>query len=297
MAAEVKVRLGVSLGAQTGAAGFGDAVGGLEAAGVDSLWLPEAVYSPAVDPMIGMAHALARTSRLKVGTGISVLPGRNPVLVAKQLATLAGLAPKRVLPVFGLRPARDAERDLFGVPPGRRAAVFDESLSLIRLLLTEDEVTFEGEFFAVDRVSLGDRPAQPLDLWLGGSAPGALRRIGRLADGWLGSFLTPDEAGRAVGTIREAAAEAGREIEPDHYGLSLAVAPEGIPGDLAAFALRRSPGTDPAELVAGSWDGARRLLERYIEAGLSKFVLRPATPIPLDEFLTDFLPLARALQN
>jgi probable F420-dependent oxidoreductase len=297
MAAELKVRLGVSLGAQTGAAGLSDAVDRLEAAGVDSLWLPEAVYSPAVDPLIGMAHALARTTKLKVGTGVSVLPGRNPVLVAKQLATLAGLAPKRVLPVFGLQPARDAERDLFPVSPGRRAAVFDESLSLIRLLLTEDEVSFEGEFFTVDRVSLPDRPVKPLDLWLGGRAPGALRRIGRLADGWLGSFLTPDEAAQAVGTIREAAAEAGREIEPDHYGLSLAVAPGGIPDDLAAFARQRSPDTDPAELVAGSWDGARRLLERYIEAGLTKFVLRPSSPMPLDEFLTGFLPLASALHN
>jgi probable F420-dependent oxidoreductase len=280
-----------------GAAGFGEAVDTLEAAGVDSLWLPELVYSPAVDPMIGMAHALARTRRLKVGTGISVLPGRNPVLVAKQLTTLAGLAPKRVLPVFGLRSASAAERDLFPVPHGRRGDVFDESLRLIRLLLSEDEVTFQGEFFAVDGVRLGDRPAKPLDLWLGGGAPGALRRIGRLADGWLGSFLTPEQAGRAVETIREAAAEAGREIEADHYGLSLAVAPDGVPDELAAFARRRAPDTDPADLVAGSWADARRLLEGFLEGGLTKFVLRPAGAIPQEEFLGHFLELADALQN
>jgi len=80
-----------------------------------------------VAPSTGMTYALARTARLKVGMGVSVLPGRHPVLVAKQLATLAGLAPGRVLPVFGLRPARSAERDLFPVPPGQRGAVFDES--------------------------------------------------------------------------------------------------------------------------------------------------------------------------
>jgi probable F420-dependent oxidoreductase len=294
---ELKVRLGISLGNGTGAAGFGETVDRLEAAGVDSLWLSELVYSTAVDPLIGMAHALARTSKLKVGTGVSVLPGRNPVLVAKQLVTLAGLSPKRVLPVFGLQPARRAERDLFPVPKGRRADVFDESLHLIRRLLSEDVVTFEGEFFQVDGVGLGERPTKPLDLWLGGSAPAGLRRVGRLADGWLGSFLTPEQAGEAVGTIREAAAEAGREIEADHYGLSLAVAPGGIPDDLAVAARQRAPGTDVSELVAGSWADARRLVERYIGAGLTKFVLRPAGRAPFDEFLEAFLAEAKVLQN
>ena len=148
----MKVRIGVSLGAAGVPAQFSAAVDALEAAGVDSLWLPEMVYGSLVDPFIGMAHALARTSRLKVGTGVAVLPGRHPVLVAKQLATLAGLAPRRVLPVFGLKPARPAELAAFPVPPGRRAAVFDESLTLLRLLLSQDDVTFGGEFFSVDAI-------------------------------------------------------------------------------------------------------------------------------------------------
>ncbi len=127
----MKVRIGVSLGAAGAPAQFGAAVDALEAAGVDSLWLPEMVYGSLVDPFIGMAHTLARTSRLKVGTGVAVLPGRHPVLVAKQLATLAGLAPRRVLPVFGLKPARPGELTAFPVPPGRRAAIFDEAKTLL----------------------------------------------------------------------------------------------------------------------------------------------------------------------
>src|SRR6202035_4175036 len=128
---------------------FGAAVDALEAAGVDSLWLPEMVYGSLVDPFIGMAHALARTSKLKVGTGVAVLPGRHPVLVAKQLASLAALAPGRVLPVFGLRPARRPEAAAFPVN-GSRAAVFDESMELLRLLLTQDNVSFAGQFFTVE---------------------------------------------------------------------------------------------------------------------------------------------------
>src|SRR5215813_14135233 len=190
----MKVRIGVSLGPAGVPAQFADAVDLLEQAGVDSLWLPENVYSPLVEPFTGMAFALARTRKLKAGTGVSVLPGRHPVLVAKQLASLAGLAPGRVLPVFGLQPAQPAERPLFPVPPGQRAAVFDEALTLMRLLLTGDEVTFHGAFFTVEGASVGPRPAKPLDIWLGGSAPAGLRRVGRLADGWLGSLLTPEEA-------------------------------------------------------------------------------------------------------
>ena len=273
----MKVRIGVSLGPAGTPETFADAVDRLEQAGVDSLWLPEMVYSSLVEPFTGMAFALSRTSRLKAGSGISVLPGRHPVLVAKQLASLAGLAPGRVLPVFGLRPAQDAERALFAVPEGQRAAVFDESLALLRLLLTEEFVSFEGTFFSVSGASVGMRPAKPLDIWLGGSAPAALRRVGRLADGWLGSLLTPAEAGAAVRVIQQAAGEAEREVEPDHFGLSLPVALDGdIPDALLASIRRRRPEADPATLVAAGWDGARRMIGQYVEAGLSKFVVRPA---------------------
>jgi len=284
----MKVRIGISLGA--GEPGeFAAAVDLLEAARVDSLWLPENVYGAAVEPFTGIAFALARTSRLKAGSGISVLPGRHPVLVAKQLASLAGLAPGRVLPVFGLQPAVPAERELFPVPDGRRAAVFDEALTLLRLLLTSPSVTFSGSFYTVTGASIGPLPDKPLDIWLGGSAPAGLRRVGRLADGWLGSFLTPEEAGAAVRVIQEAAAAAGREVEDDHFGISVPVAFGGVPETLAAAIGRRRPGVAPESLVADGWAGARELLGRYVEAGLSKFVIRQVSgPEPLPAFVDGF---------
>jgi probable F420-dependent oxidoreductase len=294
---EVKIRIGIGIGRATPTAELPSVVDRLEAAGVDSLWLPEVVYSAQVEPFVGMAYALARTTRLKVGTGVSILPGRQPVLVAKQLASLAVLAPKRVLPVFGLEPARPDERALFPVPAGRRGAVFDESLRLLRAALEEPSVDFTGEFFTVSGVRVGPRPDPPLDIWLGGRAPGAFSRIGRLADGWLGSFLTPAEARVARETIEAAAAEAGREIEPDHYGVSLAVAPDGIPPDLAAAARARRPDVDPAELLPGSWPDLHRLLEGHIEAGLTKFVVRPAGDQPFDEFLERFVRELMPLQT
>ena len=249
----MKVRFGIGLGLNTPADQLAPIVDHLETSGVDSLWFSELVYSPAVDPVVGMAYALARTERLKVGTSVAVLPGRHPVLVAKQLASLAAVAPRRVLPVFGLRSAIPAEREVFTVPDGERAAVFDESLRILRAVLVNEPASYSGRYFTVTAAAVAPRPNPPLDIWLGGSAPAAFRRIGTLADGWLGSFLTPDEARAGRGAIERAAAEAGRQIEPDHFGISLAVADGELPAELAAAVRRRRPDVDPGRV------GGRRL--------------------------------------
>lgn len=294
----MKIRIGLSLGPYATPEGLAAAVGPLESAGVDSLWLSEVVYGDLVEPLIGMTYALARTSRLKVGTGVAVLPGRHPVLVAKELTSLAGLAPGRVLPVFGLRPARRPEAAAFPVQ-GNRAAVFDESLQLLRLLLAQDNVSFSGQFFAVEGATAGPRPAKPLDVWLGGSAPEGLRRAGRFGDGWLGSFLTPAEARAAREQIQQAAAAAGREIEPDHFGISLAVGP--LTPDVARAVDSRRPGVDPATLAPATWADARAMIEAYVEAGLSKFVVRPAGPRAgtsgIEEFIGEFTAQMLPLEN
>ena len=291
----MKVRIGISLGPAATPAGLAAAVGVLESARIDSLWLSEVVYGDLVEPFIGMTYALTRTSHLKVGTGVAVLPGRHPVLVAKQLTSLAGLAPGRVLPVFGLKPARPPENAAFAVP-GNRGEVFDESLRLLRMLVTQERVSFDGRYFSVEDASAGPLPAKPLDIWLGGSAPGALRRVGELGDGWLASFLTPQEAGRGRAQIQAAAAAAGREVEADHFGISLVV------GKLTAETIRaierRRPGVDPSTLAPADWAAARRFIEDYVAAGLSKFVIRPAAPLDtdgmarfIDEFVTELMPL------
>jgi probable F420-dependent oxidoreductase len=293
----VKIRFGVGLGADTAPDQLAAIVDHLEANGVDSLWFSELVYSPAVDPVVGMAYALARTTRLKVGTSVAVLPGRHPVLVAKQLASLAAVAPKRVLPVFGLRSAIPAEREVFVVPDGERAAVFDESLRLLRAALVEQSATFTGRYFNVTDAAVAPRPSPPLDIWVGGSAPAAFRRIGALGDGWLGSFLTPAEARAGREAIERAAAGAGRSIEPDHFGISLAVADGELPAELIAAVRARRPDRDPGELIAAGWDQLHGQLDEYIEAGLTKFVVRPVGEAPTERFLDRFVTELVGRQN
>lgn len=303
----MKVRIGISLGAGGTDApqDFAEAVDRLESAGVDSLWLSELVYSPLVEPFIGMAFALARTQRIKVGTGVAVLPGRHPALVAKQLVSLAALAPGRVLPVFGLKPARRRELDAFplpssrnGEPEPRRGDVFDESLELLGRLLREEQVTHEGPTLSVRDASVGPKPSKPLDVWLGGQAPAALRRVGRLADGWLGSFMSPDEAGAAVRMIQEAAAEAGREVDPDHFGMSLPVAFGELPAPLLEVIRERRADIDPADFIPQGWAACQEIIGRYVANGVSKFVVRPATPgVSFEEFLDGFTTAMTPLQT
>ncbi|GLZ47674.1 LLM class F420-dependent oxidoreductase [Actinomycetospora sp. NBRC 106375] len=298
---EMKVRIGIGAGPSRHdpAAATLELVDGCERRGIDSVWFPDRMAAPAVEPLVAMGWAVGRTSALKVGSGVIVLPGRNPAVVAAQLSSLAALAPRRILPVFGLRPATASERTAYPVP-GPRAAVFEEALTVVRRLLTEESVTFHGEFLTLDDAVVEPRPARPLDLWLGGLVPAALDRVGRLGDGWLASFVTPAEAGAARAAIASAAARADRDVEEDHYGTNLLVVPPGSsPEDVdraRASSAHRRPELDPADLLADGWEHARRQVQRFVDEGITKFVVRPAVapaswPGFLDEVAEHLVPL------
>jgi probable F420-dependent oxidoreductase len=291
----VKVRIGVALPGRT--QDLPELLDACEHKGVDSVWFSERPATPLVDPVVGMAYAAARTRRLKLGTGVTVLPGRNPVVLAKQLASLAALAPGRILPAFGLQAATPAERQAFPTPPGQVGAVFDEALVVLRRLLSEDEVSHHGEFFTLEQARVEPRPVKPLDLWLGGSGPRALERIGRYADGWLAAFLVPGQTAAGKRSIETAADAAGRHVDDDHYGASLVVALDDAPPEQLLAAIRaRNPDADPAELVPRGWPALRDLVSRHIDGGISKFVVRPAGatgdwPAFLDQLTDELRPL------
>lgn len=169
-----------------------------------------------------------------------------------------------------------------------RAAVFDESLELLRTVLRDRNVTFEGKYFSVRDVDILPKPAAPLDIWLGGATLPGFRRIAAYADGWLGSFLTPSEARQARLDISAAADAGGRHIPDDHYGINLAVGEGELPGAVLNAIRRRRPDLDPTELVATDWEQLHRKLDDYIAAGLTKFVIRPAGGVGSDEFIDRF---------
>ena len=279
----MKVRVGYGLGTRTPLEpdGFFELVDGLEGHGFDSLWLSERVAGPVPDPLIGLAVAAGRTRKLKLGTSVLVLPGRNPVLLAKELASLDLLSDGRLLPAFGLGIADPAEQQAFGVERAERAAWFDEALPLIRRLWTEDSVDHEGPRFSFHGLRVRPKPAQsPPDVWLGGRAPSELRRVGRLGDGWLPSFCTPAEAAAGREIVDEAAAAAGRALDPEHYGAMVFYARAGIPDAMAAALAARRPDADPAELVMVGLPAVRAAIRRFVEVGFSKFVVVPLEDPP-----------------
>jgi alkanesulfonate monooxygenase SsuD/methylene tetrahydromethanopterin reductase-like flavin-dependent oxidoreductase (luciferase family) len=116
----------------------------------------------------------------------------------------------------------------------------------------------------------------PLEVWLGGMARSALLRAGRLSDGWLPSLCTPEEAASGRAAIEAVAAEAGRRMDPEHFGVSLSYTLSSIPAAQVARVARRRPGVDPAALIPVGYAALREMLQRFIDVGFSKFVVRPA---------------------
>jgi probable F420-dependent oxidoreductase len=275
----VKVRVGFGLGTRTvsnDADRFASLVDGLEALRFDSLWLSEKITDDCPDPVVALSFAAGRTKKLKLGTSVMVLPGRNPMLLAKELATLDRLCDGRLLPAFGLGQVDPAEQQAFGVERGERAGRFDEVLPLLRRFWTEDSVDHEGDWFRYESARVRPRPVQqPIDIWLGGIAPSELRRTGRLGDGWLPSFCTPDDVRTGRPEVERVAAEHDREIDPEHFGALVPYALDGIPDVLASFLARRRPGVDVADVVAPDVASLPGLLERFVEVGASKFVIVP----------------------
>lgn len=275
----MKVRIGFGLGVRTqlNDATFLEVVDCLERLRFDSLWLSERISGPAPDPVVAMSMAAARTQRLKFGMSVMVLPGRNPIVLAKELATLDRMSGGRLLPAFGLGVADPHEQQAFGVERNQRAKIFNEALHIIRSCWQEDSVTFHGEHFHYDNISVLPKPLQqPPEVWLGGIADSELRRVGRLADGWLPSFVTPDDAQRGWREIVRVAAENNREIDPEHFGVLLPYSTSALSEHLlAGLATRRPDLDDVSVLVPSGWAQLRTTIEQFIAVGASKFVIVP----------------------
>lgn len=298
----MKVRVGFGLGTRSitnDAERYSLLVDTLEHLRFDSLWLSEKITGDCPDPIVAMAFAAARTAKLKFGTSVLVLPGRNPMLLAKELATLDRLSEGRLLPAFGLGQVDPGEQQAFGVERTERARRFDEMLPLLRRFWAEDSVDHDGEFFHYEAARVRPKPVQePIEIWFGGRAPSELRRIGRTGDGWLPSFCTPDDVRSGRAEIERVAAENDREIDPEHFGALVPYGIDGVPDPVAAFLAKRRPDVDPADVIAGDLTSLRAQLERLISVGASKFVVVPfVEPERWDEHLAAVADVVMPLQN
>ena len=284
------VGIGIGFGGwpfgRSGPEAFWRAIDLAESLDIDSLWLSDRVVSalPSLEPLVALSWVAARTRKMKFGTSVLALPLRNPTVLAKELATLDFLSGGRLLLAVGLGRDEEAETRACGISRSERAGRTEEAVHLLRALWSGNEVSFQGRFYQLDKVSIQPRPAQTAPpIWVGGRSGAAFRRTARLADGWLGSQMTPEEVKSAIGRIRDHAAEYGRAIDEDHFGVLLNFCFAGDPASGAKlakpYALRNRPEADFVQSSAlGSADDITAMVQRYIDAGASKFVARPACP-------------------
>jgi probable F420-dependent oxidoreductase len=276
----MKVRFGFTCRGQADLAldDFPRFVDDLERLEFDSLWLPERMLNGAFDPLVGLAHAAARTIRLKLGAYV-VVPGRNPVRLARALANLDRLSGGRLLLIMVLGQPEAPEVMAQDVTKAERGALLEEVLPLLRRLWTGDVVDHHGPRYQLRDARVSPTPVQvPLEMWLGGQRPEALRRAGRLGDGWSPGLLTPAEAAEKRRRIEAAAAEAGRTIDPEHFGVNLTYSRGSLPAGVVESSRRRRPDVDPADLIPQSRAALHARVDEWLAAGFSKFILRPAVP-------------------
>jgi len=286
----MKVRIGISLGDGALDGESPDSVLGFiddcERWDIDSVWVSDRIAAPrpTLDPVVFMAYLASRMRNMKFGTSALVLPTRHPVVLAKQLATLDFLCKGRLLLVVGIGGDDSRDFEATGVRREERGKRGDEAIVLMKKLWTEEHVTFEGQFYSVRDLTLLPRPYQKdgPPVWVGGRSKAAFRRTGRLADGWLVSSVTPSEVAAGIEAIRNHAAEAGRAIPEDHYGV---LVPFAFANDseealkISGFSIRRRQDVPPSEYSAlGAPGQVRRKIQEYIDAGATKFVMRAYGP-------------------
>ncbi|UYN95595.1 MAG: LLM class flavin-dependent oxidoreductase [Enhydrobacter sp.] len=278
----VAVGLGLMEFPFTGASDYWRWVDLCEHGGVDSLWQTDRLVSrqPILECMSVMAALAGRTKRMRFGMNVVSLALRDPVLLAKQCATVDVLSEGRLLPAFGIGSPLGPEWQALDIDTRTRGRRTDESLEIISRLWREDSVDFEGKHYRLRGASISPRPVQPdLPMWIGGSSDAAIKRTVKYGTGWQGGGETIEDAVRVVAAIKAGLPAAGRTIDDDHYGASFPFyfgsAGDGAVGR-AMEAYAKRTGRDPARQFAVG--DARTILDRiaeYVTGGVQKFILRP----------------------
>ena len=212
-----------------------------ESAGFESLWAGEHVVLPdpqvapspmapqerALDPVVALTWAAAHTERLRLGTGIIILPQRNPLVLAKELASLDVVSVGRL--IFGVGVGYlEPEFRAIGVPMADRGRRTIEYLGAIRSLWQDDQPAFHGRYVEFEGIDAHPRPLQrPVPIVIGGHTPAAFRRAVLHAHGWYGFALTPEGAAECLKGLRAAASEHEGERPAELGTLEITVTPRG----------------------------------------------------------------------
>jgi probable F420-dependent oxidoreductase len=283
MPSNVAVGVGLMEFPFSGAAAYWRWVDLCEAGGIDSIWQTDRLVSPApfLECMSAMAALAGRTRRIKFGVNVLSLAMRDAVLVARQCATIDFLSNGRLLPAFGIGSPLGPEWNALNLDTTTRGRKTDEGLEVIRRLWSEDKVDFDGVHYKLTGATIAPKPVQPdLPMWIGGSSEAAVRRTARFGTGWQAGPETPAQAATMVAAIKAAAEEAGRTIDDDHYGAGIPYRFGRVDDPALAplfEAYKKRTGREPADYFAvGDAAAIVARIAEYVDAGVSKFILRPA---------------------
>jgi probable F420-dependent oxidoreductase len=222
---------------------------------------PSAIF---YDPVLTLTWAAAFTKKIGLGTSVLVLPMRHPLPLAKELATLQNLSEGRLILGAGVG-WMEAEFAGLGVPFRERGRRMDEGIAMMRAVWREDPVTFPAHHIqaVVEEMRMLPHPVKPIPIWIGGSSEAALARAVRLADGWHGSRLAPEQAAPIMRRLRE------QRPEPE-FTISLRYGWDGKDDDalIARLAAYGEAGVEhvlvePAERALDDW---LRAVERVARA-------------------------------
>ncbi|WP_428487895.1 LLM class flavin-dependent oxidoreductase [Rhodopila sp.] len=253
-----------------------------EQGGIDSIWQTDRLVSrtPFLESMTMLAAVAGRTRRVKFGVNVVSVAMREPVLLAKQCATIDVLSGGRLLPGFGIGSPRGAEWTAMHLDSTTRGRKTDEALEIISRLWAGEALDYAGRHFRLTGASIAPLPVQPdLPMWIGGASEAAIRRTARLGSGWQAGAETPEAVGAVITGIKAALTETGRSIDEDHYGAAFAFrfgGPDDPGVEKVMERYRARTGRDAGDLFAmGDAEVIARRLSAYVDAGASKFILRP----------------------
>lgn len=172
--------------------------------------------TPWVDPLIAAAAMGAATSKLRFYTNVLKLGSRNPLLLARQVGSVANLTNNRFGFGVGIGWAPE-EFEWCGVPYQRRGARVDEMIDVIKLVLGGGMVEFHGQFYDFDRLQMSPAPSAPVPFYVGGHTDVALRRAARIGDGWTSAMMTGEQLAETIGKLNQLRAEYGRAEQPFEF--------------------------------------------------------------------------------